>query len=179
MMHSTNRLLIAWAVAAIDRAVGGHHAAVGRNRVAGQGGGVGLQQGCGRGNPARRKVFDNGNGGLLETDRGAPGGIQVEQVVIGELFALQNLPAQGRAGRRIGVEGGLLVRVFAVAQGLDRVESQGLAAILRQVGGDGRVVMGGQPEALDGQLAADFQRDAAQPGCAAARRRNPAGRTPG
>jgi hypothetical protein len=95
-------------------------------------------------------MLDNGDSSLLKTDRGAPGGVQVEQIIIGKLLTLQNAPSKGSARLSIAEESCLLVRVFAVAQDLHRVEGQRFAAIPRQVGGNDRIVVSGQPEALDG-----------------------------
>ena len=62
-------------------------------------------------------MLDNGADRLVELLRQIPRGLQVDNVVVGKLFALQlarignALPARG-----VGVHRGLLVRILSVAQ---------------------------------------------------------------
>jgi hypothetical protein len=71
-------------------------------------------------------VLDDHAGRGVEGLDAFPGGIGVGDVVVGQLLALQ-LPVVGdRSGqrRRVAVERRLLVRILAVTQGLDAIESQ-------------------------------------------------------
>src|SRR3954447_22895082 len=70
-------------------------------------------------------VFDDGNGWRRKAIGGSQRGIKVQQIIIGEFFAVQNL-CMGDAGQFDGVlamikaiESSLLVGILAVAQALD------------------------------------------------------------
>ena len=100
---------------------------------------------------------DDGRRRLWELEGQCERGVEVEQVVVGQLLALQHLGEAERRplGRLEGtVEGAPLVRVLAVAQLLDFLEGdaefgrEGLAGALSQVAGDGGVVGGGMGERL-------------------------------
>ena len=108
---------------------------------------------------ARIGVLDDGRCGLLEFLDQLPGGVQIHQVVVGELLALQLLGARD-AALAAGIERGLLMRILAVAQ-IERarranVEKRGQTGFIfgahaSQARADGAVVRGGQREGLLGQ----------------------------
>ena len=81
--------------------------------------------GGGHGHAARVGVLDDGDGGLGEVEGGAQGGVGVDVVVVAHGLAVQ-LVGLGDAGRGglVHVQGGLLVRVFAVAQDLGALQRQ-------------------------------------------------------
>ncbi len=94
-------------------------------------------------------VLEDGDGrfGELGDERG--GGADVEDVVIGELLALELLERRAE----VSVEFGLLVRVLAVAKAhfQRQVDAEGAACFLLtiEVIGNRRVVRGGGGEGLD------------------------------
>jgi hypothetical protein len=103
------------------------------------------------------------------------GGVEVEQVVVRELLALQHLGLRQRRTHRAldGVEGGLLVRVLAVAEhalaverGVQRLREvgQGAGGLVdaAEVPGDGTVVRGGVREGLARELEAQPRGHAAR-----------------
>ncbi len=111
-------------------AVGGHDAPEGGHLVAGEGAAVGLGDIGVAGQPAGVGVLDDGDGRGGEIDSGAPGGVGVQDVVKGKLLAVYLL-GPGDAGvlprvhGQLGVEGGLLVGVLAVAQVLALAHGHG------------------------------------------------------
>src|SRR5699024_8847120 len=99
--------------------VGRDHAAEGGDRVAGVRRGVCLGDRGAHGDAARVGVFDDGHGGRLAlVVGGAPGGVGVHVVVVAHRLAVQLLGGGQPGGTTgVGVQGGLLVGVLAVAQG--------------------------------------------------------------
>jgi hypothetical protein len=109
-----------------------------------------------------------GRDGGIEGLDALPGRIGVGDVVVGKFFALDLLVA-GDAARhhgRLAIEGGLLMRVLAIAQGLHLVEGElqfvredtRLVLFIKrgQPVGDRRVVTGGMREGLLRQREAGF-----------------------
>ena len=115
-------------------------------------------------------MLDDDAGGRFEAAGAFPGGVGVRDVVVGQFLALQLAVVAQQAGLtlRVDVEGGGLVRVLAVAQGLLLLDLQGQGAgpfvagrhgfllglgvdQAGQVGGDGAVVGGGVGVDLGGQ----------------------------
>ena len=145
-----------------DRPVAGYDAAEGRHRVAGVGAAVGLGHILVEGQAAGVGVLHHRHGRRVEAHHHAPGGVGVDDVVVGELLAVE-LPGRGDSpcARRGRVEGSLLVGVLAVAQVHHLPEphrqllGQGnpLPAGAQEVG-DGRVVSGQVGEGLARQLLA-------------------------
>ena len=111
-------------------------------------------------------VFDDDAGGVFgEAQHGLQGGVGVGEVVVGECFALDLFGGGERRACRLaaGVEGRLLVRVFAVAQ--DAVQLVVGVVVLREavrlrakargeVVGDGTVIVGGVVEGFGHQALA-------------------------
>ncbi len=106
--------------------------------------------------------------GSVELACELPAGVEIDEVVVGELLALQLPGARDAGARAVGVERRLLVRVFAVAQdgglALDQanrfgelagVEAAGACGVDRRErlerGGDPGVVGRGDGEGLLGQ----------------------------
>ena len=130
---------------------------------------VGLDLGLGvDGQAAGHGVLDDRDGDVVEVVGGGPGGLQVEDVDVGELQAVELLDAGefavAKLGGASGVEGAGLVGVLAVSKVLETAQGdgeqfrEGLAVALLQVGGDVCVVEGGQGEGLGGQFAAECLR---------------------
>jgi len=125
-------------VGADDPAVGGHAVAL-----------QGLAEGIGQihhaGQPGGVAVLDDGHGRRLEVRRDPPRGIEVEQVVEGQILARDLArPAEDRAAViGIGVEGGLLLRILAVAK---------IGLLLEHEGQPGREARPGQTVEVGGQL---------------------------
>ncbi len=116
--------------------------------------------------------------GLVEFLRELPAGVEVDEVVVAELLALELLGAGDAGAGSVGVEGGALVGVFAVAQRhgerIGDAEGGGEARrqlrefredwnrLLRGLGpgdlfervGDGRVIGSGEREGLLGETPA-------------------------
>ncbi len=107
-------------------AVDADDAAEGRDGVGGEGFLIGLEDGGAGGCAAGVGVLDDGDGGQvgvggLEFLGELPAGVEIDQVVEAQLFALE-LPGTGDAeAGAIGIEGGALVGVLAVAEGLGEV----------------------------------------------------------
>ena len=111
---------ISWATASGEAAVDGDDAAEGGDGVAGEGAPVGLGEVVVAGEAAGVRVLDDDDGRRREVAGGVPGGVGVHDVVVGELLAVKLLGGDDAAGIRVsdallGVEGGPLVRVLAVA----------------------------------------------------------------
>src|SRR3989442_1402174 len=73
---------------------------------------------------ARIVVLDDHGGGRGELAHRPPGGVEVEEVVVRQLLALELPGARHGSGVLVGVEieGRLLVRVLAIAQGQGAAE---------------------------------------------------------
>src|SRR5204862_5015958 len=88
----------------VDRAVGRDDAAEGGHRVAAEGAAVGLREVVVRRQATGDGVLDDGDAGAGEVDRGAPGGVGVHDVVVGELLAVElargDQAGRGRPGRQ-------------------------------------------------------------------------------
>jgi len=121
----------------------------------------GGEQRVGTGDAARVGVLEDGDGRALELVDQVSGRGDVQNVVIAELLALELLEALVEGA----VEGGLLVRIFAVAQRLRLLIGErerlgetdlggGVGDLAFEVAGDGGVVAGGALENLQGELAA-------------------------
>src|SRR5690606_382098 len=130
------------------RAVHGDHPAERGQRVAGVRLAVRLGHVSAGRDAAREGVLDDRDGGLVGVVGGAQGGVGVRVVVVGHLLAVQLL-GLGESARAGDVQGGRLVRVLAVPQGVLALPG-GAQEVgeLRVV--DGRVV-GGEP-ARDGDV---------------------------
>ena len=118
-----------------DLGVAGDHTAVGAHRVAGVSLLVGLGRGRADGQTARIVVLDYGHGnGGSHIPYGAPGGVRVHVVVVAHRLAAELLGV-GETGlvERVDVEGGLLVGVLAVAQGVRTIPGAG--ELGRELGG--------------------------------------------
>ena len=149
----------------VDRTVDRHDGAEGRGGIRSKGAPVGLVERGPAADAARVVVFDDDTSRLGEESNCAAGGVGVEQVVPGELFAVQLLHAaeEPRTTDRVVNRRGL-VRVFAVTR--HEVECQferlprreGFRSRLRsglsEPGGDGGVVTGGVAESFERQLLA-------------------------
>src|SRR5262249_22779618 len=107
----------------VDLAVDADDAAVGRYGIAFERLAPGFGEGLLFGASARVGVLDDGNGGTGELAGELPRGVEIHQIVVGELLALK-LFAAGDARAATSVEGGRLVRVFAVAQVHDLRDAQ-------------------------------------------------------
>jgi hypothetical protein len=86
------------------------------------------------------RVFDDRDCRLAKRVRDADGGVEVEQVVVGELFPLQ---LRERALAFADVERGLLLRVLAVAEVLVLLERECEVVSIAEEVGNGRVVGAG------------------------------------
>src|SRR5262249_55907181 len=112
-------------------------------------------------------VLDDDHRRAAEFADEVEGAVQVEEVVVGEFLAVQDFrPADaGVAGGGVDVEGGLLVRVLAVAEDAAadaaQVDDRREGALALQAPGepvaDGRVVGGDAGEGLGGQAFAAGQ----------------------
>jgi hypothetical protein len=81
------------AVGLVDRAVRGDDAPERADRIPFEGAGVGGLEVVGEGVPGRVGVLDDRDAGLVDVDRHAPGRVGVEQVVVGQLLAVELLGA--------------------------------------------------------------------------------------
>ncbi len=113
-------------------------------------------------------MLDDGDRRLLELGDQLEGGVGVVQIVEAELLALDLLGAGDAGARRAAdIEGGLLVRVLAVAQQLAAASAQRqalgqfVAQLAGEPAGDRRVVGAGMGIGLGGQPAAQIQRGGA------------------
>ena len=160
---------------AVDFAVDADDAAEGGDGVAGEGLLVGLEDGCAGGRAAGVGVLDDDDGGLVEFLGQLPAGVEIDEVVEAEFLALELGCAGDAEAGAVGVEGGALVGVFAVAQRLGEreVDAEGrgkcvsVSALQAAAGrggfgdlvegiGDGGVVGGGGGEGLLGEPPAGF-----------------------
>ena len=146
---------------AVHAAADRDDAAERRERVARERAAEGLGDGVADGRAARVVVLDDDGGRAVEVARERDGGVEVEQVVEGELLALEHLEADDRVRRRVGlpVERRALVRVLAVAQRAHALEGEhealGKDVVRRvaggQVPGDRAVVGRGAREGAGGE----------------------------
>ena len=146
----------------------GHDAAKGRDGISGNGPGQGIAGITARGHAAGVGVFDHHGGcafaGREALHRGL-GCIEIEQVVVTELFALQLLGAA--PSRCAAVPSRCLMGIFPVAQGLPlrqrHRQGVGVAGIGFQLGSqpgaDGAVVGGGVLEGFERELAPQLGRN--------------------
>ena len=149
------------------------------------------------GHTARVGVLDHGHGGLVEVEGGTQGGVRIRVVVVAHRLAVQQLGlGDPRSGPVLHIEGGLLMRVLAVAQGLrtlqgdpriGREEGDLVGAAVGKLlpgllggelllvlplelgggpGGDRVVIGGGVREGQGGQSAASLQVEPAALRCA-------------
>ena len=100
----------------VDFAIDADDAAEGGDGVGGEGFFVGLEDGCAGGCAAGVGVLDDGDGGFGKFFGEGPAGVEIDEVVVAELFALELARIGDAEAGAVGVEGGALVRVFAVAQ---------------------------------------------------------------
>ncbi len=146
-----------------EAAVEGDDAAVGGDGVAGEGAPVGLDEVAVAGKSAGVGVLHDHHRRRAEVAGGVPGGVGVHDVVVGHLLAVE-LDGGGHPSRvgvedaLLGVEGGLLVGVLAVAGVEELVEADGQelgkgVVGAAQVLGDGGVVEGDVLECLLGETA--------------------------
>ena len=157
----------------IQRTVQRDDAAESRGRVGLEGAAVGVQRVRAQCHAAGVGVLHDDAGGRVKTLDAFPGGVGVGDVVVAQFLALQLDRGNQRAGGRVqvAVEGGLLVRVLAVAQVLQLDEAavrlagkQRVAAVFldgRQVVADGAVVLADAVERGDGQRELGLLADAA------------------
>ena len=159
----------------VDRPREGQHRAEGREGIAGPGRLEGVLDSLGHRRAAGVVVLGDRHKGLVELLGQGVGGVQVDQVVVGERLAVQDLGLRHRGLVRAprAVEGRALVRVLAVAQverlgaGHGEARSEGRLGqavrglLLEHPAADGRVVARGQGEGLAGQLPAQLVGEAA------------------
>ena len=79
---------------------------------------VGLEDGGAGGGSAGVGVLDDDDGGLVELADQLPAGVEIDDVVVAKLFALELLGGGDALAAAVGVERGLLVRILAVAERL-------------------------------------------------------------
>jgi hypothetical protein len=106
----------------VHLAVGRDDGAERRHRIAGERQPVGVRQGVGGRQPARIGVFDDGDSRLAEFLRHGPRRLQIHDVVVAQLLALELFERRGRPDPTI--ERRLLVGVFAVAELLNALGGQ-------------------------------------------------------
>ncbi len=149
----------------VEGAVQRDDAAEGAHRIAGERTGVGGGEVARQGHAAGIGVLDDGDGGRLfrrELGHQLVGRVGVVQIVVAERLAL-HLDRRGdaRARRARGIEGRLLVRVFAVAQQPaplardDQLLGQRVARLTSEPAADGRVVGAGRGIGLGRQFVAE------------------------
>ena len=128
---------------AVERPVGGDHAAEGAHRVAGPRLLVGGSEGAAESDAAGVAVLDDGDGGRIELAHQPIGRVGIGQVVVARLLALDQRGLGHTGGRRgIDVEGSDLMGVLAIAQHLAAGAAEG------EAGGEAVVVcIGLRPEA--------------------------------
>ena len=162
------------AVQADDAAEGGQRVGVAR-------GDVGLRDRGRGGHAARIGVLDDRRRRLVELERDAGGGVEVEQVGVGQLLALLDLDGAEPLRRLEAVPRRRLVRVLAVAQHAPLRQRQahrrrqrrrvgrprervGVGADRLERRRDGRVIGGGVGEGAPRQLEAEGRAGAARGG---------------
>jgi len=118
-------------------------------------------------------VLDDHGGRIAEGLNRPPGGVQIEQVVVGQLLAAQQFPAKRQCAGLRSIEGCCLVWILAIAQRCDSGQGQRerprkrLRPGSRQIGAgleegmDSGIVIAGVGEGPDSQLTADFERNVA------------------
>ena len=114
-------------------------------------------------------MLDDGNGRLIEVVSGTQSGVSINVVVVAHRLTVQLLRLSNAGGSsRVNVQGGTLVRVLAVTQGLAALEAQASVRgpevsvlILQELGcGPGchsGIVCGGVGECASGKAAALVQ----------------------
>ena len=102
----------------VDGAVDADDSAEGGDGIAGESLLVGLEDGVAGCGAAGVGVLDDDDGGLVELLREFPAGVEVDEVVVAELFALELRCAGDAEAGAVGVERGALVGILAVAEGL-------------------------------------------------------------
>ena len=157
----------------VDRVIDADDAAEGGDGVGGEGFFVGLEDGMAGGGSAGVGVLDDGDGRFVEFFNEGPAGIEVDEIVVAEFFALELAGVGYAQAGAVGVKGGALVGVLAVAEagGLGQVDAEGCGEVcccgegavwFWSVGdfveriGDGGVVGGGGGEGLFGETPAGF-----------------------
>ena len=137
----------------IEGTIGGDDAPESRDGVAGQGCSESLRQVGVAGHAAGVTVFDDSQSGSGEVARDPPGSVQIQDVVVGKGFALQQVTTQWARSFAQAVESGLLMRILPVA------EVGQLGQVEVQRGGEGRFintyVRSGCFLEMGGQVAAD------------------------
>ena len=148
-MHLLSRSLI-------DRAVGDEHTAECRYGVAGQCVFPSLEQRVARGQTAGVVVFEDGEGGIVKLGNQRHGGVDVEQVVVRNLLAVELL----EHFVEVAIEYTLLVGILAIAQHLGVVAgiAEGRAFATVEVVEDGAVVSRRYGKCLFGKPATVFER---------------------
>ena len=159
----------------IHRAVEGHDAAEGRDAIGIEGPLQGMGATAAGGHTAGVGVLHHHRRRLegvtarrltavAELAHGGERGLEIQDVVVAELLALQLL-AGPQTGGGLGIPGGALVRVLAVAQALAgrqvQLQRGGIAQLGAQPAADGGVVLRRMAEGLQGQLAAQLRADGA------------------
>ena len=108
----------------VDGTIDADHAAEGRDGIAFEGALVGFGESLpGRG-AAGIGVLDDRDDGLVEFLGEIPRGLQVDDVVVGKFLALELVGIGHADAGAVGVHGGFLVRIFAVAQVESFVEGE-------------------------------------------------------
>ena len=118
-------------------------------------------------------MFEDAGGGIGELTDQPQGAVEIEQIVVGKLLAVQQ-PGRRQvrpAAVRLDIEGGSLMRVFAIAQrlALREVESKtsgkfGVRAarprldLCAEIAGDGPVVSGRRLEGGEWQGRGEVER---------------------
>src|SRR5438132_600915 len=109
----------------VDRPVEGDDPAEGRSPIAVERAIEGLSRTLSEGHTAGVRVLDDGHRDIRKVRHERPGGLGVEQVVVGELESLP-LPRAGDTAAGGGlVEGGRLMRILAVAEVAHLVAAEG------------------------------------------------------
>ena len=108
----------------VDGAIHADHAAEGGDGIAFQSALVGFGESLARGGAAGIGVLDDGADWLRKFLREIPGGLQIDDVVVGKFLALELAGVGDALAGAVGVHGGFLVRVFAVAQVESFVEGE-------------------------------------------------------
>ena len=143
----------------VDRPVEGDDPAEGRSPIAVERAIEGLSRTLSEGHAAGVRVLDDGHRNIRKVRHERPGGLSVEQVVVGELEPLPLLRAGDTAAGGGPVEGGRLMGILAVAEVAHLVAAEG--EVLGQgrrrgwpakVLTDGGVVGGGMTERDRGKM---------------------------
>ena len=170
--HFFGGIAVDFAIDADDRSEGG-------DGIGDQGFAVGVEDIGAGGRAAGIGVLDDGDHGLVEFLTEGPAGVEVDEVVVAELLALELLGGGDAGAGAVDVKRSALVGIFAVAERLrERVdEAQGGGEVVAEVRGgvnagmgsgqsfegigDGGVVGGGGGEGALGEAPAGFERESA------------------